>query len=130
MAFMEPEIFKGCAVLLDGSDGITVLPFEDLSQAEREAVDRCIAAQANEDEDAWEDAADLLRCYYDGREMQSVALAGAERGKRVWLYRLNAPGYLDCTPWSYAETREEAEERLREDYGVGEDEDDEADDEA
>jgi hypothetical protein len=34
------------------------------------------------------------------------------------VYRLSAPGYLDCTDWNYAETMEEAKEQIESMYDV------------
>ena len=36
--------------------------------------------------------------------------------------RLSAPGYMDATAWTVFKTREEAEEFLREEYDVEEEE--------
>ena len=44
--------------------------------------------------------------------------------RNVWLARLSAPGYMDCTDWSAFGTREEAEEYLIDMYDDGEESDD------
>lgn len=35
-----------------------------------------------------------------------------------WIARLSAPGYMDCTDWSWHETEDEAREYLADAYGT------------
>jgi hypothetical protein len=45
----------------------------------------------------------------------------------VWLARLSAPGYLDCTDWVACETEDAAKDYLAETYGDDLDEDEDED---
>lgn len=45
-----------------------------------------------------------------------------------WYGRLSAPGYLDCTDWTYADSEQELIAELREMYGDDDDDDDSDDD--
>ena len=93
MSFMEIETHPGPFFAIDGRDGTTYVPADVIG------------------EDTDPKDLDAFADYYDGREVESVELvrqAGA---------RYTAPGYLDCTPWTVADTEEEAAEEARGMYG-------------
>ena len=100
MAFMQPDIYYGSYYEIDTTEGIALIPLSASGMV-----------------DSLED----LRDYYSGEVMDedSVSLEVQEG----WLYRLSAPGYMDCTEWSVADTKQEAKDSLNEMYGDDEDED-------
>lgn len=60
-------------------------------------------------DDALPDAIDQLHAYTEGRPQAWENIQG-------YGARLSAPGYLDCTEWMVFDTKEKAEEYLREWY--------------
>ena len=115
MAFMEPEIYKGTAYLVDGPMGIDFVPRdlvgdlglkigETVSDLNPGRLDRLFAA---------------LRDYCENHEAYTI---GRQSG---WLARLSAQGYLDSTPWTLYSTRKAAETALCDE--LGEEDDDEED---
>jgi hypothetical protein len=92
MAFMEPEIYRGEYYAVDTSIGNEIVPAD-------------VVGTVNS-------VADLAE-YVEGEISDSVP----PPVKTGWLFRLSAPGYLDCTDWSVADSEEEARAELEEMYG-------------
>ena len=106
MAFMQQQISgPGMWVELDGTSGITALPFDVLSRHEQE-----IAESIDSDSEDPEDLQAHFGDYYDGK-VQSVST------RTGFGARLSAPGYMDCTEWSVFDTESEAQAWLEEMYG-------------
>lgn len=98
MSFMQPEIYKGSAYMVEANHGEThVVP-----------CDVCPNARTNAD------LADYVGVVDAPDDAPTI-----EEG---WLARMQAPGYLDATDWSLHTTEAEAIEYLREYYGLDEDE--------
>ena len=118
MSFMQRQISDGqWWVELDGTQGITFVPYDILSKAEIEFAERDTELPESDDEIYSQDAMnEMLGDYYEG-SIQSVTV------RQGFGARLSAPGYLDCTEWAVFDTAEEAEDYLKETYP--EDEDDE-----
>lgn len=96
MAFMERQVVHGDWLRVETDNGTEFIP-ADLA-----------------DKDDWDDIAQ----YIEG-DVESIEDVEGVTG---WGARMTAPGYLDCTPWSVFDTKQEAEDYLTEQYG---DEDDE-----
>jgi len=104
-SFMKPEIYQGEAYEVDGSGGITVVPFDlvgDLGLVVGESMD--------EDDESFKLAAAALKDFVEG-EIWRIELSEG------WLARLSAPGYMDSTEWSIYDSKQEAEEELKIMYG-------------
>ena len=115
MSFMEPEVFKSRVVTLTDARGEgTCLPYSVLDTNERNAVDflACFEsiAERPEAETPEAEAVKLLSQF-----MESCApLVSVEVSKReVWVGRMSALGYLDCTAWEWSANRRELERSLR-----------------
>ena len=125
MAFMKPVVEHGSWYVVDGPAGTeyvpadlvgtmtTVSPGEEVttrfpSVDEMRDLEQMTgsAEESNEDSVRFPIPTALLD-YCENRECWSVEL------REGWGARLTAPGYLDCTPWSVFDTREEAEASLR-----------------
>ena len=112
MAFMERQITdKQTWVELDGSSGVTAVPYDLLSMSQVNAVTetKYDVSEATLNEE--------LGDYYDGQIYNTNLREG-------YGARLSAPGYMDCTEWAVFDTEAEAESYLEEMYG---DEDEDSD---
>ena len=85
--FMQPEIYEG-----------------DYWEVETDAGTEIVPTDVASDEDELPD-------FIEGSEVLSAEL------KHGWLARIQAPGYLDSSPWSAFDTYDEAAEHLVEMYG-------------
>lgn len=97
MSFMKPELYKGEAYVIDGKAGGEVVPLDvcgDLGQPTEENTLEIATKMADYLENKPADVFSIER------------LTG-------WLYRLSAPGYMDCTPWGIASRKKDAERALR-----------------
>lgn len=103
MPFMEKQVTAKLTWLeLDGTNGITWVPFNVLSKHEQ--------VVANMDSDSEEqDLQDHFGDYYEGEVWSATVTEG-------YGARLSAPGYLDCTDWTVFETQAEAEQYLADEY--------------
>lgn len=104
MSFMQPEIWQDSYYTVETNCGTEIVP-----------VDVCGTLSPCghiEDEDVCRDCLrDHFGDYIEGREIYSAEL------KTGWLYRLSAPGYLDCTDTGSADTESEAIAELLDMYG-------------
>lgn len=98
--FMEPEIYRGGFSKIETLDGGTVIVPDDVCGSWRRG------------EDDW---LDFLAPYVEGRIDPDQDEPEWAEG---WLYRLQAPGFQDCTPWGVADCRHAAERELQEQYGA------------
>lgn len=111
MAFMQTEITDlQIWVEIDGTQGITAVPFDILSMSQVNAVTetRYDVSELTLNEE--------LGDYYEGR-IHSVSL------RQGYGARLSASGYLDCTEWSVFDSVREAQKYMEEYYPEDEDED-------
>lgn len=104
MSFMEPQIEYGHWLLVETRTSGYTLP-ESLFPGED-----IIGIAGNDDR--W----DLLKDYVDTSGIVAVDTATG------FGARLSAPGYLDCTDWTFFDTEKEAEEYLADLMGDDEDE--------
>jgi hypothetical protein len=100
--FMEKEIYKGKAWLVETTDGTEVIPDDVVTMPD-------FVGESDEEQS---EALKILQPYCEGGiiEVPDCAVGG-------YLARMSAPGYLDCTPWSLYETEHEAETELDRLYG-------------
>jgi hypothetical protein len=103
--FMEPEVYETDYILIDTNIGTECIPAD------------VVDYQPSEEDQDSEEIPDELRDYVEGNEMYSI-----ER-KHGWVGRMQAPGYLDATDWSWGDTEEEVMDQLREYYGLNDEED-------
>lgn len=113
MAFMEPEIFKDRVVTLTDIHGeSTCIPFcqlEPLEQGAAVLLDMFEEGLDDEQEEVLT-AIKLLSKYMES----TAALDRVDIStKEVWVGRLSAPGYLDCTPWTWETNRKRLVQELR-----------------
>lgn len=93
MSFMKPEIVESECYIVETNIGTEIVP--------------CYVAGTVET------CADLAD-YLEGTPGEPGEAPEIESG---WLWRLSAPGYMDCTDWCRADTREEAIRECLEMYG-------------
>ncbi|MDE2021149.1 MAG: hypothetical protein KGJ13_12505 [Patescibacteria group bacterium] len=96
---------------IDGTHGITWVPFDVLS---KEEIEEC---ESTDDFDQ-ENLQSMFGDYYEGKVWSVTTRQG-------FGARLSAPGYLDCTEWTVFDSYCEAETFLEEMYGDDEEEQDE-----
>lgn len=94
---MEHEIIRGDWYVVDGNQGIEVIPGE-------------LATVADMSSETWRPVPEELADYCESGRCLSV-----ER-KTGWGARLSMPGYLDCTEWTLHDTEEQARAYLTETY--------------
>ena len=111
MSFMQPEICQSSFYSVETNYGTEIIP-----------VSSCGILADTDDEWTDEQLADHFGDYIEGNTVYSAEL------KSGWLYRLSAPGYMDCTDTGSADTEAEAISDLLDTYGndCGEPEDWEA----
>lgn len=88
--FMQPNIYKGRAYIVETTYGTEVVPHDLVG-----------------------DGYTPLMGYLDGTPYEDQELVI----KEGYLARLSAPGYMDCTEWSFHDTEEEALAYLEDMYG-------------
>lgn len=93
-SFMRPEVYKGTYYAVETTAGTEIVPTEV-----------CGTFRPNED-----DFVDFLTDYCEGDIDPDQTEPQRAEG---YLYRLSAPGYLDCTSWGVAETEDEARDALQ-----------------
>lgn len=101
--FMVPEIYRGHVWEISANHGETHWVPGDIIGYLPDPVD----------------ARSVLAAYVDGT-IDADSEPIYRRG--VWLARLTAPGYMDCTDWSVCSSRRDAEEYLVEMYDDYDDE--------
>lgn len=98
MAFMEKQEYIGRYYEIETENGTTFLPADVCG-----TLDGCEVGVMYEpiddvredaDWDNWQDWVSQVRDYIDGFRILSIS---AQDGT---LYRLSAPGYMDCTDWT------------------------------
>jgi len=90
--FMQPEIYKDRAYIVETTYGTEVVP--------------------------WELVGNVKEMHYLEDFLEGTPYEGQELViKEGILARLSAPGFLDCTEWSTHDTAEEAMTYLEEMYG-------------
>ena len=100
MGFMQKQIERGTWVVIDTAEGTVVIP-----------ADLCGPNPGAEEVLQYTEVFNANQIY----SVKTVEGVGA---------RLSAPGYMDCTPWAFYDTEEEALADLEDMYGEDEDEDD------
>lgn len=105
MTFMKKQIIRDRAYQVETTHGTEIVPFHIVGVSEYFLSDH-------------------LQPYCEGKVRLGQKI---ERLPLGYVYRLSAPGYLDCTPWGYASTEPMATISLRELYGEHGDEDTEID---
>lgn len=118
MTFMQMESVEGTWLLVEvrgethyvGPDlvGLGLKPGETLDMDETDQPQRMGIFRA-------------VRDYIDCPNLRPQDITEIE-SRRCWGARFSAPGYMDCTDWTLADTQEEAENECRELYGDEEDE--------
>lgn len=93
MGFMQPEVKEGDAYVVETKYGTVVVPCDIHRDAQTCAE---------------------LQVYMEGDPLEPDEAPEVRHG---WLYRLSAPGYMDCTDWGIAPTKKEAEDVLKDLYG-------------
>ena len=113
MGFMEPEVYATAYLEIDGPMGGEIIPCDvfDLTDEEIAAINESHIVP------------DAMRQYTENREIWTV-----ER-KHGFVGRYQAPGYMDCTPWSAGEDEAKLREELDEMYGDEDEDEDENEDE-
>ena len=117
MGFMQKQIEYGYWYEVDGINGIEVVP-ADLVPHSNIYPDEWYTLDGEDDDSELYNFAIALEDYLE----TSVDRIHALRVTLGWGARLSAPGFMDCTAWTVFKTREEAEEFLREEYDVEEEE--------
>jgi hypothetical protein len=97
--FMVPDIYQTDVWQIETSDGTELVPVNGPT---------CV------DSDDPDDIRAALSLYVNGKIQKDEKPA---LFLNVWLARLSAPGYMDCTDWTMHETRAEAESYLVETFG-------------
>ena len=115
---MKPQIEFGEWLEVDGACGIEAVP------ADLVYIPKWMTPDFDYDTDCMEEDSDLrnvLDSVEDFIESNVDAVTSVQfiEGDGA---RLSAPGYMDCTDWAVFKTLEEAEEFLREEYDVEEEE--------
>lgn len=128
MAFMKPVVEHGLWLIVETSHGDTHLPADLWGHAHlTKPGDQLTPDTEVTDEGKlvpWEEVVRDLVQYTEVFEADDIYSVELREGFGA---RFSAPGYMDCTEWTVYDTREEAEQALREE--AGDDEEEEADDE-
>lgn len=120
--FMQPEIYKGEAYVVDGPHGGEIIPLDacgDLGACEPTPCEsfgdgKTFAGYRYGDAPAgMRELAEKLADYMQNKPAEVWTI---ER-RKGWLYRLTASGYMDSTDWGIASTRREAYRELVSNYG-------------
>ena len=116
--FMKPQIEFGEWLLVDGACGIEVVNTDYVYAPDWMKND------VGYETDCMEEDCDLRNVLAGLESFVETDLDCVNTITKVEGYgaRLSAPGYMDCTAWTVFKTREEAEEFLREEYDVEEEE--------
>lgn len=94
MSFMEPEIIETQWYIVETNIGTEIVPCDVAG-----IVETCAG----------------LADYLEGSPDEPGEAPEVESG---WLWRLSAPGYMDCTDWCRADSREEAIRECLETFGT------------
>lgn len=107
MSFMQPEVYEDEYYAVEANHGETHIVPRDVHPGAKR----------------WKD----LESYVEGRVDNPQGRVKVQTG---WLYRMQAPGYLDSTDWGVADTEREAYRELLECYGTSDGEREDWEDEA
>lgn len=107
MPFMEPELCKGEFYLVETECGTELVPIDVCGTLD-------LDPPHGYDEGYKPATIRALRDYLEGSRIDEIVL---ESG---WYGRYSAPGYMDCTSWSWAKSRKALVRELREMYGDAE----------
>ena len=116
--FMKPQIEFGEWLEVDGACGIEALP------ADLVYIPKWMTPDVDYETDCMEEDSDLRNVLDSVEDFIESNIDDVTSVQLVEGYgaRLSAPGYMDATAWTVFKTREEAEEFLREEYEVEEEE--------
>lgn len=104
--FMKPEIYQGKAYVVDGNQGIDIVPEDVVGD-----LGLKVGEEINDDDPRWEE---IKKAISDFTENSRIDEIGFQEG---WIGRYSAPGYLDSTGWNIYDSKEEAERELKDMYG-------------
>ena len=116
--FMEPQIEFGEWLEVDGACGIEALPADIIGGLSWMKYDVDYDTECMEEDSDLRSTLDALEDFIESNldDVTSIQLVEG------YGARLSAPGYMDSTSWTVFKTRDEAEEFLREEYDVEEEE--------
>jgi len=140
MAFMEPEIYRGEAYVVDGPNGTDYVPldacgdlgpgvpipchsfeWDDTATGGSQGVGFRYDTPSEAEELALRELASRLADYIENRPETVWSI---ER-RTGFLARMSAPGYMDATEWNLFDSEAEAEEYVRENYQDDDEEEEE-----
>jgi hypothetical protein len=96
MAFMEPQIEYGNWIEVDGPEGTEFIPADLVGEIEEYHGQLAPLPES-------------ISMYCENRKAWHI-----RRLENRWGARLSAPGFMDATPWTVFETKEEARAHLAE----------------
>ena len=116
--FMKPQILFGYWLLVDGACGTEVVPADIIGGLSWMALGCDYDTDCMEEDSNLRSTIDALEDFIESNidDVTSIQLVEG------YGARLSAPGYMDSTSWTVFKTREDAEEFLREEYDVEEEE--------
>ena len=116
--FMKPQIEFGEWLEVDGACGIEAIPADLIGGLSWMKYDVDYDTDCMEEDSDLRNVLDALEDFIESNvdDVTSIQLIEG------YGARLSAPGYMDSTSWTVFKTREDAEEFLREEYDVEEEE--------
>ena len=116
--FMKPQTEFGEWLEVDGACGIEAIPADLIGGVSWMTPDFDYDTDCMEEDSDLRNVLDALEDFIESNvdDVTSVQLVEG------YGARLSAPGYMDSTSWTVFKTREDAEEFLREEYDVEEEE--------
>ena len=116
--FMKPQIEFGEWLEVDGACGIEAIPADMIGGVSWMKYDVDYDTDCMEEDSDLRNVLDALEDFIESNvdDVTSIQLIEG------YGARLSAPGYMDSTSWTVFKTREDAEEFLREEYDVEEEE--------
>ena len=116
--FMKPQIEFGEWLEVDGACGIEAIPADLIGGLSWMKNDVDYDTDCMEEDSDLRNVLDALEDFIESNldDVTSIQLIEG------YGARLSAPGYMDSTSWTVFKTREDAEEFLREEYDVEEEE--------
>ena len=116
--FMKPQIEFGEWLEVDGACGIEAVP------ADLVYIPKWMITDLDYETDCMEEDSDLRNVLDSVEDFIESNIDDVTSVQLIEGYgaRLSAPGFMDSTAWTVFKTREEAEEFLREEYEVEEEE--------
>lgn len=107
MSFMQPEILHDLWAVIEGAGYTEVFPADLIGFSSPAEYDFTALDEGEEMPDWAYAALDYLQ-HVKPNNMTTVSI------RYAYGARFSAPGYMDCTDWTLFDTREEAEDFLRE----------------